>query len=57
MAKMVQNNPFLIEGYVSPEYFCDRAEETALLVRHLTNLSITTCPPPPSPCSTMPMTA
>lgn len=34
---MVQNNPFLIEGYVSPQYFCDRVEETALLVRHLTN--------------------
>lgn len=34
---MAPNNPFLIEGYVSPEYFCDRAEETALLTRHLTN--------------------
>lgn len=34
---MAQNNPFLIEGYVSPEYFCDRVEETALLTRHLTN--------------------
>lgn len=34
---MVQINPFLIEGYLSPEYFCDRVEETALLTRHLTN--------------------
>lgn len=34
---MVQTNPFLIEGYLSPEYFCDRAEETALLTRHITN--------------------
>lgn len=34
---MVQINPFLIEGYLSPEYFCDRTEETALLTRHLTN--------------------
>lgn len=34
---MVQVNPFLIEGYLSPEYFCDRVEETALLTRHLTN--------------------
>lgn len=34
---MVQTNPFLIEGYLSPEYFCDRVEETALLTRHLTN--------------------
>ena len=34
---MKQANPFVIEGYVSPEYFCDREEETALLTRHLTN--------------------
>lgn len=34
---MVPNNPFLIEGYVSQEYFCDRVEDTAMLVRHLTN--------------------
>lgn len=34
---MVQLNPFLIEGYLSPEFFCDREEETALLTRHLTN--------------------
>ena len=34
---MVQVNPFIIEGYLSPEYFCDRVEETALLTRHLTN--------------------
>lgn len=33
---MVQTNPFIIEGYLSPEYFCDRVEETALLTRHLT---------------------
>ena len=30
-------NPFVIEGYVSPDYFCDREKETALLTRHLTN--------------------
>ena len=34
---MVQVNPFIIEGYLSSEYFCDRVEETALLTRHLTN--------------------
>lgn len=34
---MVQSNPFLIEGYLAPEFFCDRVEETALLTRHLTN--------------------
>lgn len=34
---MVQNNPFLIEGYLSPDFFCDRTDETALLTRHITN--------------------
>lgn len=34
---MVQINPFVIEGYLSPEYFCDRVEETSVLTRHLTN--------------------
>lgn len=34
---MVQTNPFLIEGYLSPDFFCDRVEETVLLTRHLTN--------------------
>lgn len=34
---MTVRNPFLLEGYVSPEYFCDRVDETALLTRHLTN--------------------
>lgn len=31
------NNPFVTNGYVSPEYFCDRVEETAFLLRMLTN--------------------
>lgn len=26
-------NPFIIEGYVSPDYFCDREKETDLLLR------------------------
>ncbi|MDR0831055.1 MAG: ATP-binding protein [Prevotellaceae bacterium] len=30
-------NPFLIRGYVSPEYFCDRKTETEEIVRKLTN--------------------
>lgn len=34
---MQQINPFLIEGYISPEYFCDRVAETALLKEHLLN--------------------
>lgn len=30
-------NPFLVYGYVSPEYFCDREEETRTLVSALRN--------------------
>lgn len=30
-------NPFLYQGYVSPEYFCDREEETRTLKNHLCN--------------------
>jgi len=30
-------NPFLITGYVSPELFCDRKEETERLVNSITN--------------------
>jgi len=31
------NNPFVTNGYVSSEYFCDRVQETEFLVRMLTN--------------------
>ncbi len=31
------NNPFVTNGYAGAEYFCDRVEETAFLVRMLTN--------------------
>lgn len=34
---MKQQNPFLIEGYLSPEYFCDRVQETAVLDEHIRN--------------------
>lgn len=34
---MQQINPFLLEGYISPEYFCDRVSETELLKEHLLN--------------------
>lgn len=34
---MYQDNPFIIEGYVAPKYFCDREDETRLLVEHITN--------------------
>lgn len=30
-------NPFVSQGYESPEYFCDRKEETATLLSHLRN--------------------
>lgn len=30
-------NPFVVSGYVSPEYFCDRVEESENLTRYLTN--------------------
>ena len=30
-------NPFIYQGYVSPEYFCDRTEETEELVSNLQN--------------------
>ena len=34
---MYQDNPFIIEGYVAPKYFCDREDETRLLVEHIAN--------------------
>lgn len=37
MIKKKPNNPFLLTGYVSPEYFCDRVEETQDLISALHN--------------------
>ncbi|MDO4511202.1 MAG: ATPase [Bacteroidales bacterium] len=34
---MAQFNPFLIEGYRSAEYFCDRVDDTQLLHEHISN--------------------
>lgn len=34
---MKPNNPFLIAGYHSPEYFCDRERETELMMNALEN--------------------
>lgn len=34
---MKLNNPFVIYGYVSPDYFCDRKEETEELISALRN--------------------
>jgi uncharacterized protein len=36
------NNPFLITGYISPEYFCDRQKETDTLIKGLKNQINTT---------------
>lgn len=30
-------NPFLINNYIRPEYFCDRVDETAILIRNINN--------------------
>lgn len=37
MKKSSPQNPFLLTGYLSPEYFCDREEETAKLSSALLN--------------------
>ncbi len=34
---MKPNNPFLISGYYSSEYFCDRAEESGVILSALSN--------------------
>ena len=38
-----QTNPFLINTYLSPEYFCDRKNETEALLSNIENNSNTTC--------------
>lgn len=35
-------NPFLINGYISPEYFCNREEETKTLIENISNNANTT---------------
>ena len=35
-------NPFIIKGYVSKEYFCDREKELEILHRNVQNGSNTT---------------
>lgn len=37
MKKRKLQNPFLLTGYVSPEYFCDRNDETVKLISALQN--------------------
>lgn len=39
---MSVNNPFLIKGYISKEYFCNRENEMAVLKRNATNGADTT---------------
>ena len=33
----MESNPFLITGYLSPEYFCDRDKETQIITEAVTN--------------------
>lgn len=33
----IMNNPFIVGGYISPHYFCDREIETEQLIRNVTN--------------------
>lgn len=37
MKNMKPENPFLVSGYYSPEYFCDREKETERVVKALAN--------------------
>lgn len=37
MDKLAGLNPFVVGRYVSPEYFCDREDETAFLTKHIEN--------------------
>ena len=33
----MESNPFLITGYLSPHYFCDREKETGIIIEAVTN--------------------
>lgn len=33
----MESNPFLISGYLSPDYFCDREKETGMIIEAVTN--------------------
>ncbi len=37
MDKLAGRNPFVVGRYVSPEYFCDREDETAFLTKQIEN--------------------
>ena len=34
---LIIRNPFIINGYISPTYFCDRKAESEMLIRQITN--------------------
>lgn len=42
MLKIIAMNPFLINNYIGPEYFCDRNTETETLLKNVYNQSNTT---------------
>lgn len=33
----MEHNPFLVKGYISPDFFCDREKETAILLSNIEN--------------------
>ena len=37
MANKMISNPFVVGKYLSDEYFCDRIEETAFLLKQIVN--------------------
>ena len=39
---MKPNNPFILSGYNSPHYFCNRKEETEKLISSIRNMRNTT---------------
>jgi AAA+ ATPase superfamily predicted ATPase len=42
----MKQNPFIISGYISPEYFCDREEETSRMLNAINNgRHLTLCSP------------
>lgn len=38
----MKENPFVIKGYRSPDYFCDRVQETETLIRNIENIADST---------------
>ncbi len=37
MEMLTTQNPFVVGRYISPNYFCDRKDETAFLIKQIEN--------------------